>query len=794
MNNIKSLISSLGFVLISFSGFAQPALWKMPDCSWTRKMGDRPVYTDLKAYDSPGVSPETMTKKGMPLGGIGAGNFMYNLSGSFGPFQMKPGIYEERFLKQAAFHVREEIKGKAVSYTLATEDVLPAWNKLNKCDADYKALFPKATFDYKVFQSNISLLYFSPIIRDNYKETSYPVGMFLFKVKNDKAEPVKLSFMFTFPNAPYIIGDESQSNASPYNNSCRTGLYNKAVKNKSLTSIVMSANDYRNAQETQHTNWCIATSPQATYVDLWDGEGDGSDIWADFAQDGKLSDKPLCTSSVTPSGALCVTVQLKPGEEKVIPFALSWYFPTMCFGSGALWQRRFTEYFPIINGQDDAALAIAAEGLSAYKNWLAAVDAWVLPIAENKNCPDWLKAGALNELYYTTFGGSFWENGCLNREKKIGNRTGQHLSGVMECTAYSYFETFDVRHHVARATRDLCPQNEKDILLAYSDIIRSTILGSCPHDLGGPNLDPFNHPDLYVTQYDGGEGKETTPWSEFSPKFIQQVFMYWKQYKDDAFLDECWTSIRRSFIYQVSTDRNDDGITEMTSSEYIENKLLNAVLWISSLEALKEMATYRQDALVLMQANEQLAKARPNSEKQFWNESLGYYQYNETIPFLMADAMVGQRCADVFGLPAALDEKRMTSHFEQCFERLVKPLKDYDGDGIGDVGAANILNLQGEPGVKTSEHKHEYEVWTGVAYNLAASMYHWGKISGKEDLKQKALLTGKGVYMQCWQNEANGFWFSSPEALWFDSLPKARGLMYQRARGIWELMMEASEL
>jgi hypothetical protein len=44
-----------------------------------------------------------------------------------------------------------------------------------------------------------------------------------------------------------------------------------------------------------------------------------------------------------------------------------------------------------------------------------------------------------------------------------------------------------------------------------------------------------------------------------------------------------------------------------------------------------------------------LAKARPNSEKQFWNETLGYYQYNETIPFLMADAMVGQRCAEVFG-------------------------------------------------------------------------------------------------------------------------------------------------
>ncbi|GHT21201.1 hypothetical protein FACS189430_00860 [Bacteroidia bacterium] len=489
---------------------------------------------------------------------------------------------------------------------------------------------------------------------------------------------------------------------------------------------------------------------------------------------------------------LPVTVQLKPGEEKIIPFALSWYFPTMCSGSGALWQRRFTEYFPI-NGQDDNVLAIAAEGLKEYPKWLNAVDAWTLPIAENKNCPGWLKAGALNELYYTTFGGSFWENGCLNREKKFGNRNGQHISGAMECTAYCYFETFDVRHQAVRATRDLWPKNERDILLAYSDIIMSTALGSCPHDLGGPSQDMCNNPDLYVKAYK--PGMETTPWSEFSPKFIQQTFMYWKQYKDDAFLAECWSAIKRSFNYQVATDKNDDGITEMTSSEYVGNKLMNAVLWITSLDALKEMATYRNDANMLQQANEQLAKARPNSEKQFWNETLKYYQYNETIPFLMADAMLGQRCADVFGLPPALDGKRMTSHFEQCFERLVKPIRDYDGDGFGDLGAANILNLQGEPGIKTSEYEmaHEYEVWPGVAYNLAASMYHWGKISRMEDLKKKALLTGKGVYMQCWLNDENGFWFSSPGAYWFNEMPKARALMYQSARGIWELMMETTD-
>lgn len=788
---MKKYVVFLLTCLIGLTSYAQEDLWKMPECSWKRKMGDRPVYSSTKIYESPGLKPASMTKKGMPLGGIGTGSFMYNMAGSFGPFHMKPGIYEERFLKQAAFHVREEINGKISAYTLATEDVCPAWNKLHTGDAGYTALFPKATFDYHVFQCRISLLYFSPVIRDNYRETSYPVGVFLFKVRNDKPEKVKLSFMFTFPNAPYIEVNDTLCGKSLLR-PCRQGLYNKIVKEKNYTSLLMAADDDKNVAETQHTAWSIATSGKATYVDIWDGEGNGKEIWNDFIEDGKLSNRSLCKHSTTPSGALCVSVLLNPNEERIIPFTLSWYFPYTTFNEGAIWKKRYTEFFPD-NTDNKAAVRIAVEGLKSYSKWLKEIDAWTRPIVENKNCPDWLKAGALNELYYNTFGGSFWENGCINQEKKFGNRENQHISGVMECTAYPYMETFDVRHHVTGVTRDLWPRNEKDILLTYSDIIASTTWGACTHDLGSPYRNPVNNPDAYVLDYRKGKGKETTPWSEFSPKFIQQVFMYWKKYKDDAFLDTCWLSVVRSFNYQVSTDKNDDGITEMTSSEYIDNKLLNAVLWITSLEALKEMAAYRNDETMLFMAGAQLEKARKYSELQFWNEKYGYYQYNENIPFLMADAFAGQRCADVFNLPAALNEKRMVSHFHQCFDRLVKPLKDYDGDGIGDLGAANILNPEGAPGIKTSEHKHEYEVWTGVSYNLAATMYHWGKKTKDKELMKKALLLGKGVYMQCWLNEENGFWFCTPEAYWWTDMPKARGNMYQRVRGIWELMREVSD-
>jgi non-lysosomal glucosylceramidase len=115
----------------------QRTYWSMPTCAWHRRLGDYPASTDVidvaGCYDT-----QARPKKGIPLGGIGAGTFMYNLCGSFGPWHFKPGRYEERFLTQAAFHVREQVQGKpAQARTLATDDVLPAWPRLNIGDGNY---------------------------------------------------------------------------------------------------------------------------------------------------------------------------------------------------------------------------------------------------------------------------------------------------------------------------------------------------------------------------------------------------------------------------------------------------------------------------------------------------------------------------------------------------------------------------------------------------------------------------------------------------------------------------------
>jgi non-lysosomal glucosylceramidase len=785
--------------------------WTIPACAWRRELGNIPTQAKNVQFQGHIYDTENRPKKGIPLGGIGSGSLMYNLCGSFGPFYMKAGRYEERFLSQAAFHVYEQFGERpAVVKTLATDDVLPAWNRLQVGEAVYSALFPRGWCTYNTFHADLSLQFFSPVIKDNYRETSFPVAVFLFRVANPLNTPITVSVMLTFPNAPYTGPHHLNLDAEPKYAAqfdamvaghlrARTGLHNRVAADNAITALLMEAHSQENPPETEGTQWCIAAPSGATYIPNWDGAGDGSDIWQVFAERGELINQALPAETTLPSGALAQSITLAPGEEEVLPFVLAWDFPYEEFSSGTRWQRRYTEYFQT---QPDRALNIAREALTDWAQWLADVQNWTNPIVDNPVYPDWLKQGALNELYYQVFGGSFWENGCVTKPKCFGGRAGQHLAFVMECQEYPFAETLDVRHHAARVTRDLWPHMERDILLVYADFIMDTADGSAPHDAGSPHGDPFFVYDAYRQSQiaftdpnwfvDEAPTRQTTAWSEFSPKFIQQCYAYWHRTGDNAFLDAVWDAIVRTFHYHVSTDTDGDGITEMMSSEYVDNKFFNAVLWLGTMPMLMAMADHRNDSHLCQIAADQLERARATTEHLFWNPTLGYYQFNAQSETVMGDALLGQRYAEVTGFPPVLDPERMTSHYRQVF-RIASLLTDLDGDGIGNMGMGNVLTNEGKSGGVANISRHDSEVWIGVTYVLAASMYHWGKQINDGAMQACALMLAWGVYQQTWCNEATGFWFNTPEAWDIADPTIARAPLYQRARAIWELLMELDD-
>ncbi len=748
--------SDFSAVVAGRAGRAARPLSPIPPCSWSRPLGNYPRGATGRA------------KRGVPLGGVGAGNFMFNLCGTFGPWEFKTGVHEEKFLPQGAFHLFEKAGPLPPSVrTLATEGLLPAWNAWPKGAGQYSALYPKAWFDFYGALADISLKQFTPIIPHNYRETSLPVGVFQFRVVNPRTDTLAIALMFSFPNAGYA-------------DDIRTGLRTAVRCTEEIVAVVMSADSPLNPSVTQGSEWCIATRQRLGAVSVcpsWNASGSGADLYADFA-DGRLSDAPLDASGS--AAALAVTVRLGPGAETTVPFVLSWYFPRVRFGEGTEWYRRYTEYFGTDPGH---AFDVAAMALAHVEAWEEEVDRWQGLIVDESRYPEWLKQAALNELYYDTFGGVFWENGCITRPEESSYGTlppDDHKYFCMECQAYPMCETFDVRHYECRHYLELWPEIERDVLRWFADYIANDPEGKAPHDAGMPSQDPFFRFSGY-----GGD------WQDMPSKFIQQVYAYYRKTGDEDFLRFVWPACKKTYRYMKTKDSNGNGLPDYGNTTYdtwgfVGDNLLCSGLWIGALQAMSNMAAHLGETGLQAEVERTLQVAKQVLDLLFWQEELGYYRLDSRSTAIMADGLNGQRYCETTGLSPILPPARIASHLHQVFERCVAPLTDFTGDGIGDMGAVNGRNADGSPLPSGQPN----EVWTGSSYFVAASMYRWGRELGDESLMQRAFHTAYGVYYQTWVNERTAYFFNTPEAWHYADPAQYRAEQYQRPRAVWELLLE----
>ncbi|KPK42163.1 MAG: hypothetical protein AMJ78_03420 [Omnitrophica WOR_2 bacterium SM23_29] len=745
--------------------------FKIPSCAWERGLGDIP---ERPASSSP--------DRGIALGGFGAGSFMYSISGAFGPWALKVGAYDQMWLEAGAFHIYEKSGTNPPKVkTLSSNPVMkPVWNKLRTGEGRYYALHPKGWVTYDCFDVDISVKFFSPIIPNNYKETSYPVAIWQFRVANQTKEKSEVSVMLTWPQPPFS------------GNLPRKGYKNYLKEQGDFIGLVLKANHPENVVETQDSEWCIATrrskDVNVTYSLSWNKDGDGSDIWDDFKSDSILGDKELDGSNS--AAAIAVKVSLSPGETKTFPFVISWDFPVVKFGDpcgeGTEWWRKYTEYF----GKDSrASFNIAVEALNKHKDWEAKIDEWMNPIIDDQKVSKWLKTAAFNELYYTQFGGTFYEAGLKSGHEReyMGLHGDDHKFFVMESMTYPWCGTFDVRHYNSIIYAKYWPEIERDTLRCTADaIVHYDPLHQTPHDFGTPPEDPFYSFDSY--------GCLKRHWKDLPSKFIQQVWRYYYMYKDEEFLDYCWPAIKLTYEYMKQQDTdgdylpNNDSAGPIADSTYdtwylFGTSLLCGGLWVGALEAMEKMAEIQKDAVV-NKVSQWLKKAKANLDEQLWYEAKGYYKIDTASKdpnAIMTGGLNGQRYCESFGLDDILPKEKIVSHLRKVYELCVVPMTDFNGDGIGECGA---INGKREDGTNIGVNQAD-EIWAGTSYFLAAMMYRAG-------LKEEALRTAYGVYYITYENESTAYWFNTPEA-WRDGGLQPRPSnpeQYQRPRAVWELLLE----
>ncbi len=802
-------------------GSAKAGPWPVPPASWSRPFGlpwEQPYTVRYASNLDDGPS------HGMPLGGFGAGCIGRAPDGSFNLWHLDGGEHWFGSLPDCQFALFEQGAKGSRAHALAVKpeadasrpgagEPLPAWNWYpastpERSTGTYAARYPLSWTEYEgVFDAQVGVQAFSPILPGDYQRSSYPVAVFLWTVSNPSDAPLDLSLLLSWRNTTGWFTNTDPSAAvtfrddgSPEHNYVPAigqggGHRNRQVDADGLTGVLLEGPIADPIGEGQG-QWCLATSPQeglqVQRCSRWDPTGSGADLWEPFAREGSIpennNDRPS-TATEAASAAMALRFHLEPGETRQIPLVISWDLPVTAYATGSRALRRYSDFF---SATGTNAAAIAAEALRDWPDWLQKIDAWQQPVLARTDLPEALRMALFNELYDLASGGSLWT--AASSADPVGQ------FGVLECLDYAWYESLDVRLYGSFALLQLWPELDKAVLRSFARAIPAAdatprpigwyftqgkgrveaarkLAGATPHDLGAPNERPFE-----ATNYTAYQ--DCNLWKDLASDFVLQV---WRTFKlapngeDLRFLADCWPAAVQALHYLKAFDTNNDGLPDNGGApdQTFDDWPLKGVsaycgaLWIAALEAALAMAQRLQLDLGLDTSGDQrifgswLEQSRSNFDRLLWNGEFYKIDAESGTPVVMADQLCGDFYARLLGLPSVVADDRAQSALravkEACFE----------GFQGGKLGVANGLRRDGTP--LDPNGTHPLEVWTGINFGLAA----YYRLMDQGDT---ALAICGAVVEQVY---TGGLQFRTPEAI--TGVNTFRACHYLRAMAIWAL-------
>ncbi len=802
-------------------GPGKPAAWAVPPASWSRPFGlgwEQPYTVRYASNLDDGPS------HGMPLGGFGAGCIGRAPDGNFNLWHLDGGEHWFGTLPDCQFSLFESgakgrrahalaVKPQADASRPEAGEPLGAWDwypasTTERSTGTYAARYPLSWTEYEgVFDAQVGVQAFSPILPGDYQRSSYPVAVFVWTLSNPTDAPLDLSLLLSWRNTTGWFTNTDPSAAvtfrddgSPEHNYVPAigqgaGQRNRQVDGEGLSGVLLEGALSEPIAEGQG-QWCLATSPQegvqVQRCSRWDPSGSGAELWKPFERDGSIpqSDNDRASSaSEAASAALAVRFRLEPGESRQIPLVISWDLPVTAYATGSRALRRYSDFF---SASGTNAAAIAAEALRDWPAWLQQIEAWQQPVLARTDLPEALRMALFNELYDLASGGSLWT--AASSADPVGQ------FGVLECLDYAWYESLDVRLYGSFALLQLWPELDKAVLRSFARAIPAAdatprpigwyftqgkgrveaarkLAGATPHDLGAPNERPFE-----ATNYTAYQ--DCNLWKDLASDFVLQV---WRTFKlapngeDLRFLADCWPAAVQALHYLKAFDTNNDGLPDNGGApdQTFDDWPLKGVsaycgaLWIAALEAALAMAQRLQLDLGLDTSGDQrtfgswLEQSRSNFDRLLWNGEYYKIDAESGTPVVMADQLCGDFYARLLGLPSVVADERAQSALravkEACFE----------GFQGGRLGVANGLRRDGTP--LDPNGTHPLEVWTGINFGLAA----YYRLMDQGDT---ALAICGAVVEQVY---GGGLQFRTPEAI--TGVNTFRACHYLRAMAIWAL-------
>jgi len=594
----------------------------------TRKKGRTP-------YIDPYATVPCKQLYGVPLGGIGAGTITRGWRGDFNRWQLHPGIYERNVVDVNQFTVcirrhkktvyQHVLSPNAPSGTLNCEKTLQGWKwNFNGGQAVYHALYPRAWTVYDIPEQKVRLTcrQVSPVFPHDYKDTSLPVGVFIWTVENFGKEEIEVSIMFSFQNGTGGPSDEAgghynepfmckgvfsevklqeesagavwhEENLSEGKIPMADSSHQKTPKKSNQSEICVvhdvvgvllhhahSQNNYTLAisakQVTENGENTVSVSSKVAF----DSKTPCRKVWEDLAEDGMLSSKAGDPNRKSYPGqafaaAIAAKTRLLPNQKRDLEFVLAWDMPVVEFGSGkgVKYCRRYTKFF---GDKRNAAPSLCCYATLNYSDWERKIEEWQNPILNDSSLPDWYKSALFNELYYITDGGTIWLD--IRRKKDLQHRQIPHhvheygRFAYLEGHEYRMYNTYDVHFYASWALAMLWPQLQISLQydiaasVLHSDIENRLMMmeghmaqRKVPSCIPHDIGDPGEEPFLKVNAY---TIHDTSTWKDLNLKFVLQVYRDYKLTSNRQYLMDMWPAMKACMSTATGQDSDCDGLID----------------------------------------------------------------------------------------------------------------------------------------------------------------------------------------------------------------------------------------
>jgi non-lysosomal glucosylceramidase len=633
---------------------------------------------------------------------------------------------------------------------------------------------------------------FTPVIPHNYRESSYPLGLFVWHLHNTAERSATVSLMFSFTNMTGWFADFGDGKPARRNAGNRNWLFSSGLEDGCcMRGVLMGSEPNGVPLGEGDGQMCIAALGNercnVTCQAGFDPGGDGADVWTSFADTGTLPDStesPVCVPQQAVAGAVCVQATLGPGERLDVPFVLVWDLPVIEFGRGRQHLRRYTRFF---GSQGTHAIQMASEALSAWETWSVAVDSWHADVTAQGRWPDWLYGMMLNEAYLLVDGLTVWTDGTREAPGE------ESFFAIIECPDYPYYCTLDLWIYGSFLLVMYWPLLERNVIERFAQFIGvedtfcrrsphtgrlfpSKAAGAAPHDFGEPQEDPPAICNSYVHQ-------NSNHWKDLNCQFVLTVWRDVVALDDDDLLERCWPAVKQAIGYLARFDEDGDGIIENDGSpdQTMDNIPMKGVssycggLWLAALRGAVSMAERAGDTEFADTWRGQAERARETFDNLLWTENR--YLLDTDGPFsdaLFIDALFGIWYAALCGDRSLLPEEHMRAHLRTAFETNVQAFHEGRFGGKNIAGADEV-DRTGVTTFNTAGCQIE-EVLTGLNMSFAGQLIAWG-------MTEEGLAVLRSLHTQIY--DRYGLWFRTPAAYTADG--NFRAIMNLRPLIIWAL-------